>query len=392
MSKQDNKQETIIATQPNPIISATAQETEEEQRRREAIEARHEEVIDAVHNVLQGKPMFNTGDNNDTSYVQHNTYIDKDSSKKSYIYPDISSPQKTKEEAQGWWNSYLAKQLEQEKERELKRLEGKRFGKSLGDLANVIGDMIQASNGAVVLPRDVQKKYDNLSAQQKQIIDNYWAKMDGLRREQEAKDAAAAQAERDAEKEAARLKQQREIAEKQEQGRNDRAAADLEYKKWKTEQDNAAKIKIAQEKAIAIANKKTTDKDTIITYSGVEYTIPNNAYFDRITRLYAYLNKNKLFPIESNVDENLNDIFAMIYGSNNKSNSPENSKARVETAVLTALPTITDNKDVQEIIKILKGTVNTPISSNGGTNNSSGGNQSSTSNNNKITITRGNVR
>lgn len=392
MATQEN-QDRLFPTNQQTIVDAHT-ETEEERKRREEIEARHEEVMDAVRNVQQGKSMLNTGNNGDTSYVQNNTFTDKDSASKPdiYMYPDITAPQKTAEEAQGWWNSYWAKQLEQEKEREIKRIDRQRFAKSLGDLGGVIGDIIKAHNGAVVLPRDVQKQYDSLSAQQKQIIDNYWAKMDGLRREQEAKDAAAAQAEREAEKEAARLKQAKEIEEIKEEGRNNRAAEDIGFRRWKTEQDNVAKLKIAQEKAIAKVNKKQTNKNTIITFSGVEYTIPKNAYYDRITRLYSYLNQNKLFPKESNADDDLNDIVTMLYGYKDKSNAPENSKAKVENAVLIALPTITDDKHVQEVIKILGGTASTPASSNGGTNNSSGGNQSPTYNNNKITITRGNVR
>lgn len=97
---------------------------------------------------------------------------------------------KSQQEAETWLNSYWAKQIEAEKERERKRIEGESLGRSIGDFANVIGDMIQGWNGAPVTPRDVQKKYDSLTEQQQKAYDNYFARMDALRKQIEEKEKA----------------------------------------------------------------------------------------------------------------------------------------------------------------------------------------------------------
>lgn len=65
------------------------------------------------------------------------------------------------------------------------------------ELANVFGDMIQASGGAKVFPRDLKKEYDKLTDQQKGLYDAYQARTLKLREDldkqnQHERDLAAA--------------------------------------------------------------------------------------------------------------------------------------------------------------------------------------------------------
>lgn len=62
----------------------------------------------------------------------------------------------------------------------------------LADLAAGIGDMIKASNGAIVTPRDYQAMYNSLTEQQKTNYNNYLARMQALKEQEKAKQKEAA--------------------------------------------------------------------------------------------------------------------------------------------------------------------------------------------------------
>lgn len=87
-----------------------------------------------------------------------------------------------------WMSGYWAKKAEEDRLREEKNTRAQRLGTILSDLGASIGDIIQASGGAAVLPRDVQKNYDALNEREKDIYNTYWARMDAIRKEQESKD------------------------------------------------------------------------------------------------------------------------------------------------------------------------------------------------------------
>ena len=71
-------------------------------------------------------------------------------------------------------------------------LERQRARTGLADLAAGIGDMIKASNGAIVTPRDYQAMYDTLTAQQKVNYNNYLARMQAMKEAEKAKAKEAA--------------------------------------------------------------------------------------------------------------------------------------------------------------------------------------------------------
>lgn len=76
---------------------------------------------------------------------------------------------------------------------EQKALQRQQARLGLADLAAGIGDMIKASGGAIVTPRDYRAMYDSLTEQQKTNYNNYLARMDALKAEQKAKQKEAAE-------------------------------------------------------------------------------------------------------------------------------------------------------------------------------------------------------
>ncbi len=66
-------------------------------------------------------------------------------------------------------------------ELEQKKLERRRLGEEIGEFSAVIGDMIKASNGALVTPRDFKQTYESLDARQRQLFDREWARRDAMK-------------------------------------------------------------------------------------------------------------------------------------------------------------------------------------------------------------------
>jgi hypothetical protein len=73
-----------------------------------------------------------------------------------------------------------------------KALERQRLRLGLADFAAGIGDMLKASGGAVVTPRDYQRMYDSLTAQHQKNFDGYLARMQALKEQERAKAKEAA--------------------------------------------------------------------------------------------------------------------------------------------------------------------------------------------------------
>ncbi len=71
---------------------------------------------------------------------------------------------------------------EKERARKEKEIQRKQIAQSMSDLGAVFGDVIKASGGALVTPRDVQAKYDALDKQTQSVYDNYRARMDAMRK------------------------------------------------------------------------------------------------------------------------------------------------------------------------------------------------------------------
>lgn len=75
---------------------------------------------------------------------------------------------------------------------EQKALQRQQARLGLADLAAGIGDMIKASGGAIVTPRDYQAMYNSLTEQQKTNYNNYLARMEALKEQEKAKQKEAA--------------------------------------------------------------------------------------------------------------------------------------------------------------------------------------------------------
>ena len=92
------------------------------------------------------------------------------------------------------YNQRQAAEYAREKEQEQKRLSRERLGHDIASIAASIGDMTRASEGAPVSPRDWQRIYDNLTAQERANIDNYRVRMAKLHEDEKAARMAQAQA------------------------------------------------------------------------------------------------------------------------------------------------------------------------------------------------------
>lgn len=92
------------------------------------------------------------------------------------------------------YNKRQAAELAREKEKETKRINLERLGHDIASIAASVGDMTRASEGAPVAPRDWQRTYDNLTAQERANIDNYRVRMAKLHEDEKNARMAQAQA------------------------------------------------------------------------------------------------------------------------------------------------------------------------------------------------------
>ena len=243
----------------------------------------------------------------------------------------------------------LIDEAKADKEEDEKRLHRQMAARSLSDMGGVFSDMIKASQGAHVSPRDAENHYQRLDDNMRKAYDLYRTRMDLLRRQQADRDRArAAQAGEDA-RLRMRLDAQKE--------KDDQADA---YKRWKAEKDNKAKIEAAQIKARAsVSVKKASGSGKIYTipFAGSDYEIPAGAYDGRMGQLYAYLDSNNLFPQESEASDELKAVAYLLGSGSGNSNAPESSKQKVATACLVAIHALAGNRNHEDnIIAILKGT------------------------------------
>lgn len=83
-----------------------------------------------------------------------------------------------------YFSDIQAREAAADREREEKRVQRQIAARSLSDLGSSIVDMIKASEGAVVSPRQVEQHYARLDDRQKQLYDTYRTRMDLLRKQQ----------------------------------------------------------------------------------------------------------------------------------------------------------------------------------------------------------------
>lgn len=132
----------------------------------------------------------------------------------------------------------LADEEKQEREKQEKKVQRQQAAQAISDTYGVLfNDVIKASQGATVSPRDVQQRYDRLDDKSKQLYDAYRARMDLIRKQahgnakgyydlaQRAKDKGDAEALRAKEKKEDR-DWQLEMWERQRKAREAEAAKD----------------------------------------------------------------------------------------------------------------------------------------------------------------------
>ena len=244
----------------------------------------------------------------------------------------------------------LMDEAKADKERDEKRLQRQMAARSLSDMGGVIIDLVKGSEGARVDPRHTEQHYQKLDDQTRKVYDAYRTRVDLLRKQKADRDKARiAQA-------AADERQRKEL-----EARKELADQNDEYKRWKTQQDNEARIKAAQIRASSSVAVRGAGSNKVYTvpFAGTNYDIAAGAYDGRMGQLYAYLDNNNLFPAESGANDDLKAVAYLLGSSSQNSNAPESSKSKVATACLVAIHALAGNREHEDnIIAILNGTYN----------------------------------
>lgn len=244
----------------------------------------------------------------------------------------------------------LMNEAKADKERDEKRLQRQMAARSLSDMGGVIIDLVKGSEGARVDPRHTEQHYQKLDDQTRKVYDAYRTRVDLLRKQKADRDKARiAQA-------AADERQRKEL-----EARKELADQNDEYKRWKTQQDNEARIKAAQIRASSSVAVRGAGSNKVYTvpFAGTNYDIAAGAYDGRMGQLYAYLDNNNLFPAESGANDDLKAVAYLLGSSSQNSNAPESSKSKVATACLVAIHALAGNREHEDnIIAILNGTYN----------------------------------
>ena len=229
--------------------------------------------------------------------------------------------------------TFEEKLARQERERERiemltqqKALQRQKARAGLADLAAGIGDMIKASGGAIVNPRDYRAMYDSLTEQQKTNYNNYLARMQALKEQEKAKQKEAAD----------RAYQERLLAEQ-------RAYQEgMRQKQWKHDEDVLEqkfqnKLKEIQargkekRKEIDARYKNQQDKfnnSGSIVFDGVDYT------FDKAHNNNAI---SSLLSIVRNYFTEDNGYLSMLEGIENSSMSEYSKAYDTANVVVSAL-------------------------------------------------------
>lgn len=186
---------------------------------------------------------------------------------------------------------------EKERARKEKEIQRKQIAQSMSDLGAVFGDVIKASGGALVTPRDVQAKYDALDKQTQSVYDNYRARMDAMRKD--LQDNAAKDRDRalKAKDDAEALANQWKLYALKKADDDAKIAAE---RKWKAEE--AQKDRDARKNAAYI---RTTGKKDADIYS--EITLPNGKVIQttkanntsRLRDIFLYMVDNGMIDVNN---------------------------------------------------------------------------------------------
>lgn len=258
----------------------------------------------------------------------------------------------------------------------------------LAELAAGIGDMIKASGGAIVTPRDYKAMYDSLTAQQRANYDNYLARMQALKEQEKAKQKEAAdrayqekmlatQHERDMEKLLQTQGFQAREAEKNRKHQSEEAESERiwrsgeSYKQRSHEMDMLMKKLEAEavdlEKKLGSEAAKNVTKGRKIYINNKELPASDDLYGE----LYAY------FTTFSNRKYNTKDGGQAVLNFDKLKTeefNTEDSKVAIALQVQKALRDFSNfNRDMQSDILSLILQTDTPISTEVGGNNVNGG-------------------
>lgn len=237
-------------------------------------------------------------------------------------------------------------------------LERQRARTGLADLAAGVGDMIKASNGAIVTPRDYQAMYDTLTAQQKVNYNNYLARMQAMKEAEKAKAKEAA----DRIRQETLLKEQRKYQE------------EMQAKQWAHDEDVLEqklqnKLKEirerGKEKRKEIDTRYKNQQDRFnnagsIVFGGIDYT------FDKAHNNNAI---SSLLSIVRNYFTEENGYLSMLEGIENSSMSEYSKAYDTANAVVSALSEFENqfsSDDRENIIRILSQYANSKKSVSGG--------------------------
>lgn len=228
---------------------------------------------------------------------------------------------------------------------------------SLAAFGSLVGDAIQARNGAKVMPRDVTTAYDSLNKQQKDIYDTYLARMDALRKQiQDREDTRKT------------LAAQQAIKQMEEEGKNRRFLLEQQGKMQAEKAKNqtaleVAKIKANAEKAVQGLKANGTPIDLNVSwisdFNGKGYLTKQNQS-NKIGALYnivkKYIPQTELLSRISTPSNNPNDIGFSLGSSGSESYSWRNPTLEFQTQkVMEYIDYVYNNNDQKQIYKILTG-------------------------------------
>lgn len=159
-----------------------------------------------------------------------------------------------------------------ERQRQEQKIERQKIAQSMTDLGAVFGDVIKASGGALVTPRDVKAKYDALDKNTQTVYDNYRTRMEAMRKGLQDRTKGDMNAAEKAKDKAAAEKLQRDLlAQKQ--------AEAAETRRWRTEENRRnreQRIQTAQiryNERVSRAAEKTDYQFTLNNDKGEPNTI-----------------------------------------------------------------------------------------------------------------------
>lgn len=216
-----------------------------------------------------------------------------------------------------------------DKEFDEKRLQRQMAARSLSDMGAVFSDMIKASQGAKVGPREIEQHYQRLDDNTRKVYDIYRARMDALRR-------MAADGER------ADLHRRQALADKDDERQWQMSLWERQRKarEAEAEKERKARLRIANiNHSYGAGNRKPDDEYFIDFGNGESKDYKNNSKEGK--NVYAaicqYLLENNLIPEDALMDKDGNIV-------------PVKTQAQADLLVRMYLPAAMQDPHVKSVI------------------------------------------